>query len=424
MLAPVGKTERPRDALTLGFWGIRQRRLTRARGRKLTRHDGNFVGNLVNFQVLRRGGVPRGDRRRGRRENSRGRARCSASVEKKTGDKESSARGVREATGRSKRAENARGSTTTHIRHLESLRAPNARSATLRKVAIRRCRLVENSVVVQESQRRDTPRGMRSRLFTRARRARLAMGRARNAPVDGNIQSGRLDRPGSELKRWSRRGLRVHHLSSHCPRRSRARKRFPFPLRSRKRRAERVSRFETLGGGGRARLQRVNGDEPASFRSSVARRRRRGGGDLGQPRCASTPFKRSKDTRGASNATRRARPVDFRSTRRLGGRYWTDQALRSARGRPFAISRCAGCVACAREDAREVDDEREECSNLARGVPTKTSNPPLDNSNFELQNDGLCVSTEKNAPETPNRWREREYQSILHDSVHTTENTS
>ena len=55
MLAPVGKTERPRDALTLGFWGIRQRRLTRARGRKLTRHDGNFVGNLVNFQVLRRG---------------------------------------------------------------------------------------------------------------------------------------------------------------------------------------------------------------------------------------------------------------------------------------------------------------------------------------------------------------------------------
>lgn len=85
MLAPVGKTERPRDALTLGFWGIRQRRLTRARGRKLTRHDGNFVGNLVNFQVLRRGGVPRGDRRRGRRENSRGRARCSASVEKKRG---------------------------------------------------------------------------------------------------------------------------------------------------------------------------------------------------------------------------------------------------------------------------------------------------------------------------------------------------
>lgn len=138
------KRERPRDALTLGFWGIRQRRLTRARGRKLTRRDGNFVGNLVNFQVLRRGGVPRGDRRRGRRENSRGRARRSASVEKNTGDKESSARGVREAMGRSKRAGNARGSTTTHVRRLESLGTPNARSTTLREVAIRRCRLVEN----------------------------------------------------------------------------------------------------------------------------------------------------------------------------------------------------------------------------------------------------------------------------------------
>lgn len=191
---------------------------------------------------------------------------------------------------------------------------------------------------------------MRSGLFARARSARFAVGRARNAPVDGNIRAGRLDRPGGEFQRRSRRGLRVHHLSSHCPRRSRARKRFPFPLRSRKRRAERVSRVETLDGGGRVRIQGVNGDEPASFRSSAARKRRRGGGDPGRPRCASTPFKRSKDTRGASNATRRARPVDFRSTRRLGGRYWTDQALRSARGRPFAISRCAGCVACAREE--------------------------------------------------------------------------
>ena len=62
--------------------------------------------------------------------------------------------------------------------------------------------------------------------------------------------------------------------------------------------------------------------------------------------------------------------------------------------------------------------------NLARGVPTKTSNPPLDNANFELENDGLCVSTEKNAPETPNRWRESEYQSILHHSVLYTETTS
>ena len=70
MLAPVGKTERPRDALTLGFWGIRN-------GARRAREDANspattaIVGNLVNFQVLRRGGVPRGDRRRGRREQPR-----------------------------------------------------------------------------------------------------------------------------------------------------------------------------------------------------------------------------------------------------------------------------------------------------------------------------------------------------------------
>ena len=78
------KTERPRAHLTLGFWGRRQRRLTRARGRKLITTPTSSE-TLSTFRPPRRGGVPRGDRRRGRRENSRGRARCSASAAKNGG---------------------------------------------------------------------------------------------------------------------------------------------------------------------------------------------------------------------------------------------------------------------------------------------------------------------------------------------------
>lgn len=205
---------------------------------------------------------------------------------------------------------------------------------------------------------------MRSGLFARARSARFAAGRARNAPVDGNIRAGRLDRPGGEFQRRSRRGLRVHHLSSHCPRRTRARKRFPFPLRSRKRRAERVSRVETLDGGGRVRLQGINEDEPASFRSSTSRRRRRGGGDPGRQDAPRPPSNVQK-TRGVLRTRRDWRDRSISARRGVSvavtGPIKRFEALAGVLSRFHAAP---GAWRARAYNGREDDEEREECSKL------------------------------------------------------------
>ena len=316
---------RPRSAFSLGFSPVRRRGVSRRSRRERTIRDDNFAGNALKIGHARRGGVARGLSERARGRNSRGGARGPASAWKKN-------RGIR-------RRQRGRRASRVNLRNAR--KGANIREGT---------RSVACSRVVRRKQRRGDaaspqsgaflastipsrqtnckafyPSGQMLRAPIRAPwRARIAVERVGNAPVEWAIHVGLLRRRSGDIGDVHRRQRRVHELSSHrCQERERRKQRRAiFPPRSRGDPfAIRRARGRNCDGVERVRSRKLFARDSPSFRRGDRRQWRRGGAVFERAGCASTPFKRSKETRAGRERAERAALDAFHPENFAEGRF-------------------------------------------------------------------------------------------------------
>lgn len=227
---------RPRSAFSLGFSPVRRRGVPGWSRRKRTIGDDNFAGNALEIGHARRGGVARGLSERARGRNSRGGARGPASACKKN-------RGIRRRQ---------RGRRTSRVRLRNAQKGADARiwtQSVARGHKMRRKQLRGDAASPQSgaflastipSRRRNCkafdPSGQMLHAQRRTPwRARIAVERVRNAPVERAVHIGLFGGRSGDIGDVRRRQRRVHGLSSHRreERERRKQRRAIFPPRSR-----------------------------------------------------------------------------------------------------------------------------------------------------------------------------------------------
>lgn len=350
---------RPRSAFSLGFSPARQRGVPGRSSRERTIGNDNFAGNALEIGHARRGGVARGLSERTRGRNSRGGARGPASARKKN-------RGIR-------RRQRGRRTSRLHLRNARKGADARVRTRSVARGRLARRKRRRGDAASPQSgaflastipSRRTNckafyPSGQMLRVPRRAPwRARIAVERVGNAPVERAVHVGLLGRRSGDIGDVRRRQRRVHGLSSHRreERERRKQRRAIFPPRSRGdpfaiRRACR----QTRDGGERVRLRKLFArDAPSSGRGD-GRQRRRGGAVLERAGCASTPFKRSKETRAGRERAERAARDAFHPENFAGGRFGVRSVRSTRRCATFseATSRRQSCGA--REEVRRLE---------------------------------------------------------------------